>query len=396
MKRLSLLLLALLAAAPLWAQTEVRINRQSRSTTLQSGYDLNAAAQNDARIFADTNVVASNTYTLSGQPDVCRLQTITITDANSSITAGIVTIVGLDCVGRARTCTFDFSVVATRGSGAKVLTSNGPLGAGCYLSSVTSVSDASMTGIDAGTDKIRMGDSSTGNFLQWATWGQLLPPGASGENRVDPFGRYDPQPGYNLITTGGAASTTVTGVSTNNAFTNVLQGDLITFIINNQRYERKVTARGSANSITISSPAVKIPAGGVPFQYAHWYVTADPTDDFSVDLTAGWRALVLTWSVDNNVDTGGVYMKLECSTERTPAWPTAPWVVVPSRTSPITCDSNGCAVASAATQIPVEESVNLDLSLFSRCRVGWRFGTADDADGAGNTESLNAQITLGR
>ena len=49
-------------------------------------------------------------------------------------------------------------------------------------------------------------------------------------------------------------------------------------------------------------------------------------------------------------------------------------------------------VASAATQTPTSESIDLTLLPYSYCRFGVYFGTGDDADAA--AEDINASVTL--
>jgi hypothetical protein len=85
------------------------------------------------------------TATLAAQPDVPRNLTITITDANTSITAGLVTVTGIDPQGRTITEVFDVTDGLTQ-TGVKI------------FAVVSSVVISGQAGSDAGvTDVITVG-----------------------------------------------------------------------------------------------------------------------------------------------------------------------------------------------------------------------------------------------
>lgn len=86
--------------------------------------------------------LANGVQTLAGQPDCPRNITVKLTDANSSVTVGRVTVVGLDPSGASVTETFD--IVSAGGTqtitGVKI------------FASVTSVTNSSVAGAAAGDD----------------------------------------------------------------------------------------------------------------------------------------------------------------------------------------------------------------------------------------------------
>ena len=95
----------------------------------------------------------------------------------------------------------------------------------------------------------------------------------------------------------------------------------------------------------------------------------------------GFDTLTVNWSVDANANTGGVVTLLQCTDSKQPDFPTTPWVQI-----------NTTTVASAGTQSPTTESINLDLLPYQFCRMGFRFGTGDDGDGA--DEDINLSVVL--
>lgn len=376
MKKLGLFLLVggLLCGA---ATIEAVLER--KSATLLNAFDLDGEAADADQIVTAANgdLLDSKTFTVTASPDVCRLVDMTVTDANSSITSGVVTIVGTDCLDRATSCTFDFSVVATRGSGVKTLAGT-QAGGGCYLKTVTSVTTGVLaTEGGAGVDLMTLGYTSN-SANGWGAFGKRLVDGAMGEGRVDPFQFYnDGLP----VTTAGVLTTTVTGVSSNNAFTNVVAGDLVTFVTpQGENYQRRITARASANSVTVNS-AVRLPATGTQLLYQHLYYSSNPYDQVGWINVGNWNTVDFTWSVDANANTGGVVTSLQCMSGPSPDAPSGRWVEV-----------NTTTVASAATQADTMEAIDLEKAAFSVCRFGLKFGTGDDADAA--AEDINAEVTL--
>ena len=345
--------------------------------TLAANFDLDGEAADDDQIVVSADLAASTTYTIAAQPDSCRLIDMTVTDANSSVTVGTVTLTGTDCLGFTRVCKFDFSVVATRGSGVKTIpVTTGPTGSSCYLANVTSiVSSSDLATAAAATDLVKVGYTSN-SVNGWPVFGKLREVGPQGEHGVDVFGSY--AVAGLPITTSGASSTTVTSVGSAKSFTYVSAGDLLLINHNGRVYERKVTARASADSITINA-AINLPAAGVPFSYKKAFFTTDPTDEVWIPVES-YKTALFTWRVDANANTGGVVTLLECA-KKGPNWPGSGWTQISTTT-----------VASGGTQANTAESINLELLPFQACRFGMKFGTGDDGDGA--DENISLGVTL--
>lgn len=371
MKKLVFGVLALAALLPAIGHTQepVRVDR----LTLANAFDLDGEAADDDQIVTSADLLDSTTFTVAAQPDSCRLVDITVTDANSSISAGTMTIVGTGCLGEAKTCSFTF---ASGGSGVKTLTCTD--GYSAYLASVTSVTTDALTGEGgAGVDTVKVGYTSN-SVNGWPMYGRLVGPDAAGQLRVDPFGRF---PVPLLITTSGSLSTTVTDVNgSDDAFSRVAAGDLLIVKVGGIEYERKITAKASADSITINQ-GLNIPSAGVTYAFKKAYFSTNPADQMVVPV-GGYKTATFWWSVDANANTGGLVTLLQCTTN-SPEYPTAHWTTLTQTTS---------TVASGATQGDTYESINLSLLPYQWCRLGFRFGTGDDADAA--AEDINLSVVL--
>lgn len=361
-----------------WAQTNTL---PRTSVTLASAWDLDGEAADDDQIVVSADLADSTTYALAAQPDICRLVAMTVTDANSSVTAGTVTVTGTDCLGYSRICTFDFSVVATRGSGVKTLpVTTGPPGSSCYLGAVTSVVTSVLATEAAGTDLLKVGYTSN-SVTGWPMYGALKTAGANGEHGVDPSGF---QTTTGTISTTGSSTTVEASVAT--AFDGVSVGDLILFTVGSTEYQRIVATKTDGDTITVNLP-VNI-ATGVNWAHKKFYFSTDPTDDMSFDVR-GLKTAMLTWSVAANADTGGVQLIVE-GTRKGAGWPSGNWVPL----CPTSADCSGVfwTVATGGTLTGRYESLILDWMPFTNLRFGWKFGTGDDADGA--PESISAGVSL--
>lgn len=366
-----------------FAQTYQGTFTEIKRATLLSGFDLDGEAADNDQVIAATALVDNGTsveganWTILAQPDVCRLLDLTIVDTN--LNSGSITVAGTGCLDEARSCSFAFT--AGDDTGTKILTCTD--GQGAYFKNVATVTTGVMSGESDETFALGY---TTNSANGWAMWGRYVGQGPSGERIVDPFGVYQPGTGQLPITTSGVLTTTVTSVATNAAFTNVVVGDLLIFDVGGFHYERKVTARASANSITVNA-AVNIPVGGVPFQFKHFYFTTNPADQAWVEV-AGYASVTFPWSVDANADTGGVITKLECLDENGPDFPLGQWVQIATST-----------VATGTTQAPTTGPsatepyvIDLTKTAFSFCRFGLKFGTGDDADAA--NEDINLSVML--
>lgn len=378
MKRLILAALGLLALSwPAAAQDAVA------RYTLMNAFDLDGEAADADQVIAATALVDDGTsveatnWEIIAQPDTCRKLDLTIVD--NDISAGTITVVGLGCLQEDRTCSFAFT--AGDDTGTKTLTCTD--GEGAYYSTVSTVTTGTMTG--ESDETFALGYAGTNSAVGWALYGKLARTGPSGEQGVDITGSY---PVAKLITTSAACSNTVTGVTgADDAFELVSANDLILFNIRDaygatQSYERKITAKASADSITIGGSCVVIPAAGVNYSYKKLWFSTNPDDRMWIGVN-GYKAAAVTWSVDANANTGGVVTSLECTSYTGAEAPEARWVEVDTTT-----------VASAATQEDTMEAIDLTLAPFQYCRFGLSFGTGDDADVA--AEDINAEVVLSK
>jgi hypothetical protein len=368
---------ALLLVAAVTASAQTGDSR--KYATLLHAFDLDGeAADADQVVEAAGGVIVDNgtsvggaDYTITAQPDSCRLHVLTISDTDMVVGAGTITVTGTGCLNEPRVCTWS-AWTAGDDDGAKTLVCSD--GEGAYFKSITSITTGTMT---AESDEYFLLGYTANSVNGWAMYGALAPEGPNNEQRVDPFSSYD-VPGL-PITTSGADSTTITAVSTNAAFTNVTAGDLLLINFRGSVYERKVTAKASANSITVNQ-AINLPAAGVPFRYKKLWFSTNPDDEMAIPV-AGYDTAIFNWSVDANANTGGVVTLLQCIDQKGPDWGTAPWVQLATTT-----------VASAGTQNPTTESIDLSLLPYQYCRFGLKFGTGDDADAA--DEDVNLSVVL--
>lgn len=374
----------LLVAAVLPALCAAQSTYPQKRATLAYAWDLDGEAADPDQIVTAANgdLTDTKTFTITAQPDVCRLVDVTQTDANSSITAGLLTITGTDCLGYARSCALDYSVAANRGSGVKSPSvTTGPSGSSCYLGAVTTITTNALTGEGgAGVDLVTIGYTSN-SVNGWGMYGTLLPVGPNAEHGVDPFVSTT-GPGT-LVTSG--ASTTVTNTS-GVGFASVAVGDLLLFEVQGKSYERKVTAKASDSSVTVNAAVTISPT--TPWEYRKFYYSTDPTDQMAVPVR-GYSTAFVDWSVLANANTGGLVLSVQ-GAGINPGWPSTTWLTM-CPTAGVDCLGITNSVASGATKT-WGEAVDLTLLPMNYLRVGWAFGSGDDADVA--PESITMSVTL--
>lgn len=368
------LLLCLLPAIVI-AQTKVEIATTKDGGQLAYLWDMDGEAADDDQIVASADLADSTTFTLAAQPDTCRLVDMTITDANSSITAGTVTVTGVDCLGYTRVGVFSFAVVATRGSGVKTIpVTVGPTGSSLYLSSVVSVVSSALTGEEGGgTDLIKVGYTSN-SVYGWPMYGAAKTT-AGGRHRVDPFDSF-------LVSlpvkSAAVGSNTLQCVVTScGAFTDVSVGDILLFMVDGINYERTVTARASAHSITINGVGVTTTAQGIQFRFKKKYFSTDPFDEMYI-LLDDWGKLQYNFYVTANANTGGVVTLLECMPRKEASFPTGTWHQYDTQT-----------IATGTTLASTIINIDAEVLQLHACRFGFKFGTGDDADAADESITLS-------
>lgn len=185
------------------------------------------------------------------------------------------------------------------------------------------------------------------------------------------------------ITTSGSSSTTVTSVASNAAFNELLAGDEIEIYNSeptsvNGRERRLITARASANSVTVDS-AVTIQSGGKPF--AWWKLVSGTTSEdgwFSIG-DADHFSIILGFT--QAVTTGGITYKVECRESYL------------GRKSPVVL----VAGETTVTTFPATARVNVRDERYAECRIGMKIVTDDTPGGdtGANQEKITAWLEKG-
>jgi len=360
--------LALLAVAP--ASRAV----SARTIPVILGYDLDGAAAADNAIFADTNLADGGSYTITNQPDTCRALVATVTDANSSITVGSATIEGTDPNGVFQTATF----ILTGGSGTKAIS-----GVWC---SVTAVYNGTLTGEEAGTDKLRVGTTGTAG-VQYPS---VLGPRQTGTpitvsnpygNPLDTFqpivstaaGNWFTGPSKIKTTAYGTALTSYTVSS--GAFAPVAIGDnLLVNDSSNIPVIVSVTAKADNNNITVDRSISLIGSSGHSYSYRKLRKGSG--------IYSGWvkvsgaQGINASVNVKQMTGTGGIDVVFECSSG------------IPDGAAVVQVASANLSAAGSKTmqlaQVPWDE-----------CRVGLKWATNDDADAtAGAEERIDIYFSI--
>jgi hypothetical protein len=337
--------------------------------TAMSGYDLDGEAADADQIVTVVALTDNLVGVIAAQPDTCRLVDATLVDADSSLTGGALTVVGTDCLNLPKSCSYTFV-----GDGSAIVSLTCTDGESAYFKTVTSVGTGALTG-EGGADTITVGYTSN-SAIGWPMYGRLAPTGPSGEHGVDPYGSY---PVSRLITTSAALSTTVTGVvAADDPFDLVSVGDLLVFSVSGTLYERRVTAKASADSITVNQ-AVNIPAAGVTFSYRKLYFSTNPADRMAYPV-GGYQSIAFDWAVDyTSSTTAGLILRIECA-PYTPEYNAARWTKI----------SEIRLAGSAPTQADSRQIVSTEG--YGYCRFGAYYATGDDIDGS--AEDINLTVTL--
>jgi len=356
----------LLLVAPAYAQDVQRV-------PLAIAWDMNGEAADDDQIVAGPDDLTDATsYTVDAQPDTCRVVNITVTDADSSVSAGVLTVTGLDCYGDAQTCTFTF---AAGGSGVKALTYGTGNGTTCAFSSVTTVANGALTGEGGAADEFEAGYTANSDYT-YPIYG--IRKEQNGQRYIDPFATLR---GPGTITVNGTAVASY-ATADGGAFQGLAVGDLIYIATNGQVFERTLTTVTDDDNAVISSA---LPTNAAPtttaetrFTYKKFYNLTEANDAwipvngresfFSVPEIAACSA------------TGGCTTSIECSTGDP---------ITGTFAANIQVDTDN--VADAAAGEPTT-SVDLRLAPFQYCRVGVKFGTGD---GSG-TEVFNIFALVNR
>jgi hypothetical protein len=356
--------IALLAMAPAYAADTI---------ILAHGWDMDGeGADVDQVVTAAQLVDSKDDYTIAASPDVCRAVDLTIVDADSSITAGTVTITGTNCLDEVHTATYAFA-----GAGSGVISASA--GQNPYFKTVTKVENGVLTGEGGAADTMAVG-YSTGTPDQQVAYGWYDRTNSGGGLKFIDVGAR--KSWGDKITTNGALTTSITEVTTDDdPFDYCPVNSLIFINIDGIQYTRKITTWTNDSNIVVNKN-INIPAAGATFSCSKFYVSADPTDIMAIGVD-GYKTVSFGWSVDANANTGGVVQAVDCTYGFDPDYPDGTWYEVATTTT-----------ASGSTQTPTDDNIDLRLAPFSQCRVTFAFGTTDDADAA--DEDINLSVNLNK
>lgn len=357
----------LAALAALFALGAAPLHAASSQVILASSFDLDGEAADDDQVVAAATIANDTSYTVLANPDVCRLVDVTITDANSSISVGTVTIIGTDCWGYPLSATYAMAGGSGARTGSVVATDSAHVvrASGAYFKTITTVTDATVTGEGGAGDTIKVGytANSANSFPMYGKYTET-----SSRRGVDVFGRYD----VPVLVTTGATSVDVKALSasTTEPFQNVSVGDILVFNVAGEVYQRRVVTRTDADNVVINGE-LALPTAGINFSYRKFFFLADPIDGW-IPVSA-FNTVSFLVQVDANADTGGVTSLIECGNRGTEGTHAAVDDVY-------SVDTSNVATSSTGTDLTV-----IDLWLapnYNVCRVGLKFGTGDDTDSA--------------
>lgn len=326
-----LVALALLLAPAAYAQVDP-------GRLLTAKYNLNGQAADADLVVASAAIADSTTYVLAAQPDVARPLIIGITDADSSVTAGTLTITGLNDVGATITHVFTFAAGGTTTSTSTV-----------YFKSVVSVITGVLTGEGAG-DAVTVG-TTTDIPMIYCSYGP-------------------PRNGSGWAKTVGSSVNVVSNTTSGAAFTGMGVGDLMTIVQAGTVLERVVVTYTSADAIVLNA-AINL-TGGYSFQYR--------TQRCGTQSTDGWIGVsqcentLFVVDAEQLVMTGGVVATVYCK-------PNSDFI------TQVSVGTNTFATATPGVwHLLVDDP-------WDKCRLALDVGTSDDAvDTLTNAEIINAYV----
>lgn len=368
--------LTLALLVPAVARTQVF---DQRTYPLAVAWDMDGEAADADQVVVSTPVTDSYTYPIAAQPDACRLLDATFTDADSSITAGTMTVTGTDCYGDALVATYSMSSpiggVQSFTVGTVSTTNGENLASGAYFSSVTSIVTGAVTGEGGAGDTVTVGYSGTGTFYQYPMLGHVqyiqAPPYRYVQLGFKPAGRGV------TITASGTTWTASGGAG----FTGLNAGSLIAVNMpDGTRVETRVVTYTSSTSIVVAD-TIPFPTAGVKgFEFARKLVSSDPQDGWFA--VGGFDAGFFIYDVDALASSTGATSLIQC----VPRGHTGDFddFAISVDTDNVLTGATGNAVTA----------IDLRLAPYGYCRAGVTFDTGDDADAA--NEDINLSVSLRR
>ena len=358
-------LFALCLAAPVAAERIV----------LAQAWDLDGLAADDNFVVTSATFADSTTFTVAAQPGSCRKIDLTVTDANSSITAGSVTILGTDCLDQVHSVTYSVANV-----GSAVVQADSTNKSAGYFKTVTSVISGVLTGEGGAGDTLEVGYSESPPAFKTA-YGQLRgSANAAYANQWIDIGMRR-RLSADLVTTNAVLTASLTEVTTGaDPFDFMAVGDMLFFNINGQIFQRTIVTYTNDSNVVLNQ-SINIPAVGVGITWSKFFVSSDPKDIFAINV-GPWDSATFAWEqTAAGINTGGTTRLLECTYNQGPDFTAGTWFAVSTELTATTT-----AVAAAS------DTIDLSLASFSYCRTTFQIATGDDDDTG--TEDIDLSVVL--
>jgi hypothetical protein len=335
---------AVLKIAALLAAALSCCGTASASGLLVANYDLDGAAANVQAVVATATAADSTTFVIAAQPDAPRPLILTITDADSSITAGTITVTGLDSEGDVITLVHTYA-----GGGSTTVTST------TNFASVTSVISSVLTGEGGVADTMSVGTTATIPMIYCAYQGlNHIPMGRAIDGAGDVAG----------------AATAITSYTTGDgSLAGTSLYDLLLFNVDGVQTQRVITTWTSVDAVVVDSSTTVTRAG---YRYMRHHCGTEATDSWFSVAQFGGGPFKFTIDVEQMVVTGGVDVTIYCRDASTFMTPVPLW----------TKNYAAAGIDTFTVETP-----------FSSCRVGVQVGTNDDAnDLTTNKEIINLYL----
>ena len=168
------------------------------------------------------------------------------------------------------------------------------------------------------------------------------------------------------VAVSASASTNLTGTA---AFTNVLVGAMLHIVTPTATYDRGIAVRTSANAVVISGAAITVTDAVWSYRNPVCSTTLASMDgSFNVSR---YNSALVTFNVAQQVATGGIDVRLVCIANALSTWVQ----VWPAQTD----TTAAAAYINYTTGTVAQKAIPLS-DPYTRCKVGFKIGSADDGD----------------
>ena len=324
----------------------------SVGSTLVARFDLDGAAASATAIHSADTITDSASFTIDAQPDTPRVLAATLTDADTSISACVLTVVGTKADGTSATATTNL----TGGSGVKTLA---PV---VNFATVTSSSVGVCTGEGVG-DTVSLGTTSA-LPVTYVGSRELGRRTSQGNTIYNSFSWR--QEKRKVVNEGGVASANLdSATASSGAFQYVGVGTIILLNVQGTLLERVVTVKTDNDNITLDASVDLTPvSGGVGYNFRTQFIGPDAEDGWIGVGNLQFASFVV--NIVSMTGTGGINLSPECRYNG-------------ANTQPVVVTSDGL-VDNVATAGNVVFAVDLRLTAYDQCRFGLEWATNDDDD----------------